>query len=446
MLLLLLAAIVGSPAVAAERDLAAYLALATRYRSGQRVEALAELRTWGPSEFDAAIAAIRRREDRLRARTELENEIDFGNVESAVLLHAEAGLLALVLRSDSGVDAERQLQASVTLYEWSRAAAGRLQKRASRPGRQADLLRIRERIAPRDYYAALAATSLAFGIPLAARSFAQDAVRSAPLDAEAHLISGCAAESLAETFALRHQDSDAERSRDDAGRDLRDALAIDPGLVEARLHLGNLLLRQRRAVEAESLLAAVDEGSADDRQRYLARLFLGRVADRRGRRAEAAGWYRRAHRDLARQPGGTARPRPAPRERPLVRRPPARSSRRRSPHRAGRTGWQIPGGRTPSVRPGSRASPARASLGPGDRPMKAVLVAACALALGSPQQGPVFPAEVEVVRVRSSSPAAAPPSAAWPPEISSCARTVSHRIWSRSSRSRRRSTPCSSST
>jgi tetratricopeptide (TPR) repeat protein len=290
-LLLLLAAIVGGPAAAAERDLAAYLALATRYGSGQRIEALGELRTWGPSEFDAA---IQRRENRLRSRAALKDEIDFGNVESAVLLHAEAGLLALALRSDSGVDPDRHLRASVTLYEWSRGAASRLQKRASLRGERPDLLRFQERLAPRDYYATLAATSLAFGFPLTARPFAQEAVRSAPLDAEAHLISGCAAESLAETFALRQQDSDAERSRDDAGRDLRDALAIDPGLVEARLRLGHLLLRQRRAVEAESLLTAVDEGSADDRQRYLARLFLGRVADRRGRREEAAGWYRRA--------------------------------------------------------------------------------------------------------------------------------------------------------
>jgi len=75
---------------------------------------------------------------------------------------------------------------------------------------------------------------------------------------------------------------------------LRDALALDPGLQEPRLRLGKLLLDERRTIEAEPLLAEVDERGADDRQRYLARLFLGRVAERRERPEEATRLYRRA--------------------------------------------------------------------------------------------------------------------------------------------------------
>lgn len=226
LLLLVLVATLGRPASPAEHDLAAYLALAARYGAGQRLEALRDLRAWSPAEIRAAVQATQ-----------------------------HAG----------------HLQASMTLYEWSRKAAARLRERAvdakKARGRLAGgepplhTLRVRERIAPRDYYAALAATALAFGFPLTARSYAHDAVRAAPLDGEAHLLEGCVDASLAEVFVTHHQDSDAERSRRDAERALRDALAIEPGELEARLRLGKLLLDERRAVEAEPLLIQVERGA-----------------------------------------------------------------------------------------------------------------------------------------------------------------------------------------
>ncbi len=49
-----------------------------------------------------------------------------------------------------------------------------------------------------------------------------------------------------------------------------------------------------RLVEAEPALEDVERRSGDDRQRYLARLFLGRLAERRGRHDEAARLYARA--------------------------------------------------------------------------------------------------------------------------------------------------------
>jgi tetratricopeptide (TPR) repeat protein len=291
-LLILLAAIGGGPVTGASHDLAAYLALAARYGSGQRLEALSDLRAWKLSEAETAVAAIRRREDHLRAVATAQEEIAFHAVEAAVLLQAEAGLLAL--EADSGVAAELHLRLSTGLFEWSRVAADRLRRRASRPGGPPGALRIRERIAPHDYYAALAATSLALGFPAVAQPFARGAVRAAPLDAGVHLVSGCVSASLAELFALRHQESAAERSRADAERAFRDALAVEPGLLEARLRLGKLLVDERRAIEAEAPLAMVEEGRSDHRQRYLARLFLGRVAEQRSRREQAVDWYRRA--------------------------------------------------------------------------------------------------------------------------------------------------------
>ena len=141
---------------------------------------------------------------------------------------------------------------------------------------------------------ALAAASLWLGDPATACSFAEDARRCAPLDAEAHLMLGCAAETRARELALGRQDSEAERRRDEAERALSDALALDPGLQEARLRLGQLLVDRGRLVQAESLLDQVEAHAADDRQRYLARLFLGRLAAARGRVDDAVGFYRRA--------------------------------------------------------------------------------------------------------------------------------------------------------
>ncbi len=302
MLVLLLTAALqgGGPVFRPGYDLHAYLALATRYASGQRAAALRDLRDWRSVEVEKALGALRHREQDLRAAPSEGTDVDFRTVEAAVLLHAEAGLLEL--SSAAMVDAEWQFHTSTELYRWSHAAAAKLRERASRgAGRAesgvlppAEALRVQERIGARDYYLALGSTSLAMGFPDVARPFAEEVVQAAPLDAEAHLLLGCVAESLATVFALRHQERNAERARVEAEKALRDSLAVDAGLPEARLRLGKLLLDQRRAKEAAPWLLGLDEGRADDRQRYLARLFLGRLLDGRGRPEEAARWYERA--------------------------------------------------------------------------------------------------------------------------------------------------------
>ena len=210
-------------------------------------------------------------------------DIAFHTVEAAVLLHAEAGLLSLQAASND--EWRTHLRISVELLDWSHTAA----KEQRRHGHA-----IAERIDRRDFDVALAAASLSLGFPATACSFAEEARRRAPLDAEVHLVLGCAAETRARELALGRQDSEAGRRREQAERALRDALALDPGLQEARLRLGQLLVDQGRLAEAEAFLDEVDAGAADDRQRYLARLFLGRLAAARGRVDDAAGFYRRA--------------------------------------------------------------------------------------------------------------------------------------------------------
>lgn len=275
MLALLLLATVQGPVLREDHDLAAYLALAARYRA-ERTVALREVRGWRTPELEAAVAALRRREDDLRTPPAAASDVDFRLVESAVLLHAETGLLALAARFP--VDAEWHLATSVDLFQWSRRAARRLG----------------DHIPRREYFLALGATSLAVGVPVTARPFAEEAMRAAPFDAEVHLVLGCVLAGVADRHVLAHADGDAARAREDAEKAFRDALALDRDLSEARLRLGKLLLDARRTLEAEPLLVEVERKTDEPRQRYLALLFLGRVAERRGRADEAVRSYRGA--------------------------------------------------------------------------------------------------------------------------------------------------------
>ncbi len=287
MLLLILLAVAQGPGVRPQYELTNYLIVAAAYGSANHTAALREIRGWQPSEIAAAVADLRRQGARLHAVPTSPDEIAFGTVEAAVLMHAEVGLAALQVMSF--VDAGFHLDTSVDLFEWSRHAAAKARGRATmrkyldrRSGRspRSPALEIRERIDRRDFYQALAATALAIGFPATARPFALLARQEAPLNAEVQLVFGCVAEGFAEEKILRHLESEAPRLRDEADRALRDALALDPGLHEARLRLGRLLLVHGRLVEAEPLLQDVEQRSGDDRQRYMARLALAHVLER----------------------------------------------------------------------------------------------------------------------------------------------------------------------
>jgi hypothetical protein len=302
LLLLFLLAVAQAPTErGADRpqfDLANYLAVAADYGSANHAAALREIRQWPPRVITAAVADLRRQGRRLRSVPTSRGDIAFGTVEAAVLMHAEAGLLSLHALSSG--EAEIHLGASVTLFQWSREAAlsarewAEAQQRDFGQGPPTPGLEIRPRIDRRDFYVALAAGALAVGFPTTAHPFAEKARQAAPLDPEVQLLYGCVAEGLAEEQLLRHRESAAAAWRDQAEGALRDAIALDGGLLEARLHLGKLRLDRGRLIRAEPRLQDVEANSGDDRQRYLARLFLGRLAERRGRLDEAAGFYRRA--------------------------------------------------------------------------------------------------------------------------------------------------------
>jgi tetratricopeptide (TPR) repeat protein len=300
MLLLFLLAVAQGPAeVRPQYDLASYLSIAAAYGSANRAAALREIREWPPGVIRAAVNDLRGRGRQLRSVPTSPGDIAFGTVEAAVVMHAEAGLLAL--QTLSLTETEVHLRASTTLFVWSREAAATARNFATmrafldaQHGRPTPGPEIRGRIDRRDFYVALAAGALAMGFPSTAHPFAERARQIAPLDPEVQLVYGCVAEGLAAEQLLRHGESEAAFWRDQATVALLDALALDGGLLEARLHIGKLHLERGRLTQAGRRLQEVEANSGDDRQRYLARLLLGRLAERHGRPDEAAGFYRRA--------------------------------------------------------------------------------------------------------------------------------------------------------
>jgi tetratricopeptide (TPR) repeat protein len=72
------------------------------------------------------------------------------------------------------------------------------------------------------------------------------------------------------------------------------AVTLDPGLAEAHLRLGRVLLALGRTAEAETSFARVPEATDDRRWRYLAELFRADAADARGDRDEARTRYEAA--------------------------------------------------------------------------------------------------------------------------------------------------------
>jgi tetratricopeptide (TPR) repeat protein len=298
MLLVAALALLPSFAVRSQKDLRLYLATAALYGSGNRPAALREIRQWGGREIVWATAALRKNEKHLRSEVKDPDDMDFHTVEAAVLMHAQAGIL--FLQEQKLRSARIHIDASSELLQWSRHAAAERRnwttmRRFAFKDRPVDTsLELAESIDARDFYVAVASAALVLGYAEAAGPFVEQARLEAPHDPEVQLVRGCVASGLATEKALNHRDAEAARARKDAEMAFRDAVTLDPLTHEARLRLGKLLLDTNREAEAEPLLAEVDAKATTERQRYLARLFLGRAAERGGRSEEAIRSYRRA--------------------------------------------------------------------------------------------------------------------------------------------------------
>jgi tetratricopeptide (TPR) repeat protein len=311
LLLLVVLAIGQAAALPTSHSLESYLRLAAAYGSADRASSVREIREWPAAVIRAALADVRGR--KLRVSSTSPDDVAIDTVEAAVLMHTEAGLLAL--REAKPDEAECHLKAAVSLFAWSRQEASRVraQKQAllkvSKRGSTPDPAQydVQPRITRALFSLALASGALAAGEPNTARAFAEDARRAAPFDPDVQLVFGAVAEGLGEVEWMRGNDAAASRWREEAARALAQAVSLAAGVVadpllaqpasrglEARLRLGRVALEKGWLPEARRCLEEAEAKTKDDRQRHLARLLLGRVAERQERTDEALAFYARA--------------------------------------------------------------------------------------------------------------------------------------------------------
>ena len=102
-----------------------------------------------------------------------------------------------------------------------------------RPGDELELT-----IDRREFYVALAASTLALGFPETALQYSEKARAVAAGDADALLITACAKQSLALQEKVRAREGEARHLREEAEALFRETLTSDPGRVEAKVRLG----------------------------------------------------------------------------------------------------------------------------------------------------------------------------------------------------------------
>jgi tetratricopeptide (TPR) repeat protein len=127
-----------------------------------------------------------------------------------------------------------------------------------------------------------------------------------PDDAALQFLSGCQQETFAgpevqatvKTAVLPagyHMDIESESAAlRDAETFLRRALMLDPGMTEARIRLGHVLLARGRPQEAADALRAADTANEPTELQYFHAMFLGQAEESLGRVEQARESYTRA--------------------------------------------------------------------------------------------------------------------------------------------------------
>ncbi len=242
----------------------AYVSQVERYRRGDPEGALRGLLQLDDVE-------LQRGAERTRGWVERGQGGSF-SVEAALMLHTEAALLAR--RGSSMVRFEAELAQA--------QAWGELLERHP------------ERIDfARRWRLALGSQLMGWRDVRARRLF-EEGLRLSPRDPALHLAVGETAEAQAAFLEERQLERQRQAQLGEAESHYRQALAGDPVLEEARLHLGRVLMESGRAGEAQALLQGLTATSRSSGVLYLAQLFLGRIHQDAGRLDEAARSYRQA--------------------------------------------------------------------------------------------------------------------------------------------------------
>jgi tetratricopeptide (TPR) repeat protein len=264
-----------------------YLDIIDQYRRGDVAAAVDKLRSHTGRDVTAWARALMDR------RTAAGQIADRPVVFAAVMLHTEAAFAAVEARRDSW--AVFHLRTARDLLDWATLQTpDECQQLIGRRDWHLMVVRVLN-----SCYGWSVVQSLGRAPSRAAadKGFAR-AYPGVESDAEMELALG----SIAEGFALmrtREMSSGdgttaslVRQCRQNAEEHFRRALA--PGMVEARVRLGQVFLTQNRTAEGEVELRAVLGQTNDARLIYLVLLFLGQVAEEHQRLEEAIGFYQKA--------------------------------------------------------------------------------------------------------------------------------------------------------
>jgi tetratricopeptide (TPR) repeat protein len=272
-------------------EIAPYLHIIASYRAGRVDDAVRDILAWSSISLDDARHRIRDLRSRvvlcrtatpaIDARTSA-GEIEVADLDAAVLLHTDAAMRALERNLSSWT--EIQLRAAKALYDWTH-------------GLTADWSR-----APLGHWE-----------PTLATSFAAIGLEAAPADAEMLLAAGTIREALA-LEGVQHPvrrpvwarpnnfvfgrplavSIDVKENLNGARELYERGLAARPVYVQTHLRLGRVLSLLDRLDEARAELELVAANADAARERYLAELFLARVAEQADDDKTAVVHYRRA--------------------------------------------------------------------------------------------------------------------------------------------------------
>lgn len=281
-----------------------YEGIVSLYASGDETEALARLASWSESAVRAHVGRLSDAAAAVRRCPGCPGALALSNsqVRAALLLHARREIQENLLPPKG----EQVIRCRTGLH--AKALEHLTQSLLMTDPQAADFLR--------QLYLAMSRQALWSHCLPESRSWAQAGLKFFPRDGSLVMSVGIASETEAfftpapapPTPGLlpsiaRRRETDAMRLRsvlETARGNYAAAVAVDPGLFEARLRLGRVLFRLGRPEPARLDFEAVIASPAPPGLRYLGHLFLGRILEDRGQVAEAERLYRAA---LELQPG-----------------------------------------------------------------------------------------------------------------------------------------------
>ena len=231
-------------------------------------------------ELKVTLAALRAFEPLINDRRSAPADIEWLDIEAAVLMHTELAIVAA--KTLRPVSMEGHLVAAKALVDW----LDQVDSARSKRGQSA----LKRAVPTRDWLVATLLGLSRLHEADAAADLATEAALRFPKDAEVLLAAG----TVEELRAIQLPPSLRRTARTKAIDRLGQALKADPTMGEALLRQGRVLWQDGSFPEGAKRFERVLAEFLDDRLRYLAHLFLGMESDRRNRADDVIAHYRSA--------------------------------------------------------------------------------------------------------------------------------------------------------